>query len=91
MQKLNMRNFRIKEAQTDFFNFIWNILYHKKAHIFLITHGKFHGWKVFHLEDIDVNVPGYGLFYNQGTSSVSFLVKNEMFCNSTTCFLLCYE
>ena len=33
----------------------------------------------------------YGLFYNQGTSSVSFLVKNEMFCNSTTCFLLCYE
>ena len=33
----------------------------------------------------------YGLFYNQGTSSVSFLVKNEMFCNSTTCFLLYYE
>ena len=33
----------------------------------------------------------YGLFYNQGTSSVSFLVKNEMLCNSTTCFLLCYE
>ena len=33
----------------------------------------------------------YGLFYNQGTSSVSFLVKNEMFCNSTTCFVLCYE
>ena len=32
-----------------------------------------------------------GLFYNQGTSSVSFLVKNEMFCNSTTCFILCYE
>ena len=30
----------------------------------------------------------YGLIYNQGTSSVSFLVKNEMFCYSTTCFLL---
>ena len=33
----------------------------------------------------------YGSFYNQGTSSVSFVVKNEMFGNSTTCFLLCYE
>ena len=32
-----------------------------------------------------------GLFYNQGTSSVSVLVKSEMFCNSTTCFLLYYE
>ena len=38
-----------------------------------------------------LNMFSKGLFYNQGTSSVSFLVKNEMFCNSTTCFLLYYE
>ena len=42
-------------------------------------------------ELMEYNVVTKGLFYNQGTSSVSFLVKNEMFCNSTTCFSLCYE
>ena len=34
--------------------------YHKKAHIFLITHGKFNSWKVFFLEDINEYVPAYG-------------------------------
>ena len=32
----------------------------KKPNIFLIIHGEFHSWKVFHLEDINENVPGYG-------------------------------
>ena len=31
-----------------------------KAHMFLITHGKFHSWKVVHLGDIIENEPGYG-------------------------------
>ena len=36
-------------------------MYRKKACIFLIiTHGKFHSWKAFYLEDINENVPGYG-------------------------------
>ena len=26
----------------------------------VITHGKFHSWKAFRLEDINGNVPGYG-------------------------------
>ena len=34
--------------------------YHKKAHIFLITHGKFYSGKVFRLEDITENASGYG-------------------------------
>ena len=35
-----------KGAQSYFFNFFpnfWRFWYHKKAHIFLITHAKFHG------------------------------------------------
>ena len=50
-------------AQSYFFNFFsnfWRFCYHKKAHIFLITHGKFYSWKVFHLEDINENMSGYG-------------------------------
>ena len=31
-------------------------MYHKKAHIFPTTYGKFHSWKVFYLEDIMENV-----------------------------------
>ena len=31
-----------------------------KAYIFLITHAQFHSWKVFHLGEINENVPGYG-------------------------------
>ena len=53
----------VKGAQSDLFNFFPNFRrfwYHKKAHIFLITHVKFHGWKVFRLEEINENVPGYG-------------------------------
>ena len=34
--------------------------YHKKAHIFLIIHDKFHSWKMLQLEDINENVPDYG-------------------------------
>ena len=30
------------------------------AHIFLITHCKFHSWKAFYFEDINENVPDYG-------------------------------
>ena len=26
-----------------------------------MTHGKFHSWKVFRLEDISENLPGYSL------------------------------
>ena len=33
--------------------------YHKKAHIFLLTHGKFLSLKAFYLEDVNENVPGY--------------------------------
>ena len=36
----------IKGAQSYLFNFFsnfWRFWYHKKAHIFLITHVKFHG------------------------------------------------
>ena len=53
----------IKGAQFYLFNFFsnfWRLWYQKKVNIFLITHGKFHSWKVFHLEDINENVPGYG-------------------------------
>ena len=51
-------------AQADFFfNFFsnfWRFWNHKKAHIFLITHGKFQSWKVFYFKDINENVSGYG-------------------------------
>ena len=46
-----------------FFYFVsnlWRFWYDKKAHIFLITHGKFHSWKVFRLEDINENMPCNG-------------------------------
>ena len=44
---------------STFSNF-WRFWYHEKAHIFLITHGKFHSWKVSRLENINENIPGYG-------------------------------
>ena len=47
----------------NLFNFssnFWRVFYHKKTHIFLITHDKFHSWKAFRLEDINYNVPSYG-------------------------------
>ena len=43
-----------------FFQNFQRFCYHNKAHIFLKSHGKFNSWKVFHLEDINENVPGYG-------------------------------
>ena len=56
--------FLFKEAQSYLFNSFsnfWRFWYHKKAHIFLIIHGKFNSWKVFlHLEDINENESGYG-------------------------------
>ena len=51
-----------KGAQSNLYNCFSNIYrfyYHKKAHTFLIIHGKFHSWKMFHLEDFNENVPGY--------------------------------
>ena len=43
-----------------FFSNFLRFWYHKKAHIILISHGKFHSWKAFRSEDINENVPGYG-------------------------------
>ena len=45
------------------FNFFWNFLrfwYQKISHIFLITHEKFDGQKVFPWEDSSENVTSYG-------------------------------
>ena len=53
----------LEGAQSDYFNFfpyIWRFWYHKKAHIFLITHGKFHSRKVFCSEDFNENASSYG-------------------------------
>ena len=54
----------VKGAQSYLFNFLkknfWRFWYHKKGHIFLIALCKFYSWKVFHLEDISKNLPGYG-------------------------------
>ena len=58
----SIMNFLIK-IPIFFFIFFKNLgrfWYHKKAHIFLKTHVKFYSWKVFRLEDINENVPGYG-------------------------------
>ena len=52
----------IKGAQSDLFNFFpnfWRFWYHKKAHIFLITHVKFRSWKELRLEDNNEKVSGY--------------------------------
>ena len=43
-----------------FFSNVWRFLYHKKAHIFLITRGTFQSWKVFHLKYVNENMPSYG-------------------------------
>ena len=76
----------IKGAQSDFFNFLknfWRFWYHKKAHIFLITHGKFHSWKLFRLEGISEKVSSYGnhnkaytVRYNQNGLTVSTEIWN---------------
>ena len=53
----------IKGAQSYLYNYFSSFLrfwYHKKTHIFLKTHGKFHSWIVFCSEDTSENVPGYG-------------------------------
>ena len=42
------------------FSNFWRFWYHKKVHFFLITHGKFHSWKVFRLEDTNENMSSYG-------------------------------
>ncbi len=55
-----------KGARSDWFRFFSNFRrfwYQKKAHIFLITPGEFHSWKMYHLEDINENVTSYG-YYN---------------------------
>ena len=44
----------------------WSFFYHKKAHIFLVTHVKFHSWKVMRLEDIKVSGYGIALPYKWG-------------------------
>ena len=41
-----------------FINF-WGFCYHKKAHVFLLTHGKFYSSKVFWLEGINENMTSY--------------------------------
>ena len=46
----------IKGSQAYFFSFFpnfWRFWYHKKAHISLIIHVKFCGWKMVRLEDIN--------------------------------------
>ena len=56
-------NSTLKGAQSYLFNFFpnfWRFWYHKKAHIFIITHVKFHGLKVFCLEDIYEKGSDYG-------------------------------
>ena len=53
----------VVRAQSYLFNFFKNFQrfwYHKQAHFFLKTHGKFNSWKVFRSEDINENVSGYG-------------------------------
>ena len=54
--------FIIKGTQSKFLIFfkLLDIIVLWKAHIFLITHGKFCNWKVFSLEDINENMLGYG-------------------------------
>ena len=49
----------IKGAQSYFSNF-WQFWYHRKAHIFLITHVKFYSPNMLHLEDINENMSDYG-------------------------------
>ena len=44
----------------SFFPNFWRFWYHKKAHMFLKTHDKFHSLKGFRLEDIIENTLGYG-------------------------------
>ena len=43
---------------STFPNFL-RYLCHKEAHSFLISHAKFHSWKVFRLGEINENVSGY--------------------------------
>ena len=61
----------IKGAQSDFLDlslFIYffpkllEILISEEGSFFLITHGKFHSWKVFNFLDIAKNMPTYGSY-----------------------------
>ncbi len=52
-----------KGAQSDCFRFFSNFRrfwYQKKAHIFLITPGEFHSFKMYRLKNINENVTSYG-------------------------------
>ncbi len=54
---------QIKGARSDHFRFFFNFRkcwYPKKVCIFLITHVKFYGGKMYRLEDINENVTSYG-------------------------------
>ena len=48
-----------KEA-CPIFQLLGRFWYHKKAHIFLTIHDKYHSKKVFRLEEINEKVSGYG-------------------------------
>ena len=45
---------------STFFKLFGDFGITKKSHIFLMTHSKFYGWKVFCVESISENLPGYG-------------------------------
>ena len=51
--------FKFKGASPILFNFykLLEILVPQESSSFLTTHGKFHSWRVFHLEGITENVP----------------------------------
>ena len=81
----------LKEAQSNFFTFYFKLLgilvfwifgvwYRKKTHIFLITNGKFYSWKVFHLLDINKNMPGYVSNNHNQTYTVRFRNYNTQNC-----------
>ena len=55
---------------------------YKRAHIFLITHGKSHTWKLFCLQDINENVSGYGNYDYAYTVRISQLQLKHMFFTS---------
>ena len=63
VESIQLHKLYLKEPSSifsTFFSNFWRFCYHKKGHIFFITHGKFYSQKVFHLEDINENVSGYG-------------------------------
>ena len=58
--KIEISSLLTEVVLSFFFSNFLRFWYHKKAHIFLVSHGKFHSCKAFHSEDINENVPGYG-------------------------------